>query len=77
MEKLFNQQYLYIIGVIIVPIIIALYRKRKQKPTTPDSTISDFETRIRKLEDAVIKNHIEIDEARLEIAYIKGRLSND
>lgn len=70
-------QRLYLLGAVIIPILIAAYRKRKQKPHATDNTITQFEARIKKLEDNVIKNHIEIDEARLEIAYIKGRLSND
>jgi len=79
MWELSIDQYLEIAGVIIIPIIIAIiYKKRHtiSKPDTNTDTISAFEHRIEKLEDSVIRNHIEIDEARLEIAYIKGRLSN-
>jgi len=71
-------QYLEITGIIIIPIIIAIiYKKRTGSKSNPSTNaISNFEHRIQKLEDSVIKNHIEIDEARLEIAYIKGMLNN-
>jgi len=71
-------QYLEIAGVIIIPIIIAIIYKKRigSKSNVKINTISEFEHRIQKLENSVIRNHIEIDEARLEIAYIKGRLDN-
>ena len=78
MWELSIDQYLEIAGAIIIPIVIVIiYKKRNlSKPNTNISRISEFEHRIAKLEDSVIRNHIEIDEARLEIAYIKGRLGN-
>jgi len=78
MWELSIDQYLEIAGVIIIPIIIAIIYKKRiwSKPNTNMNAISEFEHRIEKLEDSVIRNHIEIDEARIEISYIKGRLDN-
>jgi len=70
--------YLYIAVGGIIPLIIALFIKKKysssNKNIPPNEKLSGIELRIKKLEDDVIKNHIDLDEVRLDLATIKGRL---
>jgi len=70
-------QFIYGIGIILIPIIVAIIHKRRKvshTTTPPPNKINEIEGRLKKLEESIIKNHIEIDEAKLEIAHIKGYL---
>ena len=62
-------QFIYGIGIILIPIIVAVIHKRRKffpshTAPTPPNKINEIEGRLKKLEESIIKNHIEIDEAK-------------
>jgi hypothetical protein len=70
------EHYLTIIGSIVIPIIVVIYKKRpRKKLPIQNSEIEKIKEDLKRLEDQVEKDHITIDNLRGKVAFIEGRLS--
>ena len=77
MDLTYEQIILIATGIVIPLVGLYLKRTRKSTPKNHDDIIIDeLQRRIAKLEDSAVQNQIDIEDARRELAYIKGRLEH-
>ena len=73
-----TDQYLYIIAAVIIPVISIILIKKKPRKVNinrENPEIISIKETLRRLEDQVEKDHIDIDNLRGKIAFIEGKLS--
>lgn len=66
-----------IVGGIAI-ICAAVIKKLVSKSNTPKTdTVVRLEERMKKIENDIVKNHSQLDEVKLDVAYIRGKIENE